>query len=208
MTTSTKGPNKRVSGKGGVAVLWRIGRVLPALPERGRSPMHTMRTFARTSAAALLLFCWSASAEGTNAVLTFHIVSDQKIDGGRFVDSAVLPRVGYIGSTPDLVITKLRDVFPQKEADYAIMGETNGTHKVVPSHPSPSLAVQLEPEDAKRFEALTERALNKRLLVMFGDEPLSAPWVRAPIGGGGFTVSFHSEAELKKTESGLKKLMQ
>lgn len=167
-----------------------------------------MKTFTGIFAAALLLFCWSAFADGTNALLTFHIISDQKLDGGRFVDTPALPNVGYIGSSPDLVITKLRDVFPQKEAGYAIMGETNGTHRIVPSHPSPSLAVQLQPEDAKGFEALTERALNKRLLVMLGGEPLSAPWVRAPIGGGSFTVSFHSEAELKKTESGLKKLIQ
>src|SRR5439155_17426551 len=114
----------------------------------------------------------------------------------------------YIGSSPDLIVTKLRDVFPQKEAGYAIMGETNGTYRVVPSHPSPSLAVQLQPEDAKRFEALTERALNKRLLVAFGGEPLSAPLVRAPIGGGSFTISFHSQAELKKREDGFKKLIQ
>ena len=29
--------NKRGSGKGGAAVLWRAGRAWPALPDRGRS---------------------------------------------------------------------------------------------------------------------------------------------------------------------------
>jgi preprotein translocase subunit SecD len=167
-----------------------------------------MKAFIHIWAVALVLNGWNSYAEGTNAQLTFHIISEAKIDGGRFIDTPALPKVGYIGSSPDLTVTRLREVFAQKEAGYAITGETNGTHRVVPSHPPRSLAVQLQPEDAKRFEELTERALNKRLLVMFGGEVLSAPWVRAPIGGGSFTVSFHSEAELKKTENGLKKLIQ
>jgi hypothetical protein len=32
--------NKRGAGKGGVAVLWRAGRVWPALPDRGRWAVH------------------------------------------------------------------------------------------------------------------------------------------------------------------------
>jgi len=167
-----------------------------------------MKTSIRVWAVALVINCWNSYAGGTNVALTFHIVSEEKIDGRGFIDTPALPKVGYIASSPDLMVTKLRDVYSQKEAGYAIMGETNGTHRVVPSHASPSLAVRLQPEDAKRFEALTERALNKRLLVTFGGEPLSAPWVRAPIGGGSFTISFRSQAELKKVEDGLKKLMQ
>jgi preprotein translocase subunit SecD len=167
-----------------------------------------MGKFISMFAVALVINCCSAHAESTNAVLTFHIVSEQKIEGGRFVDTPALPKVGYIANHPDLIVRRLRDVFPQKEAGYAFMGDTNGNHKTVPSHPPPSLAVQLRAEDAKSFEALTERALNKRLLVMFDDDPLSAPWVRAPIEAGSFTISFNSQAELKKTESGLKKLIR
>jgi preprotein translocase subunit SecD len=126
---------------------------------------------------------------------------------GAFVDAPNLPKVGYIANSPDLSITNLQDVYPQKQADYSIMGGTNGSHRVVPSHPLPALAVQLHVEDSKRFTALTQRALDKRLLVMLGSEPLSAPWVRAPIEADSFTIGFRDEAELKKTERELKKLI-
>src|SRR5438105_14478069 len=117
-------------------------------------------------AATFTYGCVVGRCETTNAPLKFYIVSEQKIEGGKFIDTPSLPKVGYISATPDLVVTNLLDVYREKRATSDIV---NG--KVVPSQPSPGLAVALRPDDAKRFTALTEKALGKRLLVALGDRP-------------------------------------
>lgn len=152
--------------------------------------------------------CWKARPEGTNAPLTFYVVSEQKIDGGRFIDTPDFPKVGYIAVTPDLAVTNLQEVFPQKAEDSAIMGDKYGKHTVVPSHSPLALVVTLQPEDAKRFTTLTGRASGKRLLVMLDDKPLTAPEVMAPIEGGSFLIEFHDQTGLKKTEGVLKKFVR
>jgi preprotein translocase subunit SecD len=158
--------------------------------------------------APVVMGCWNARSESTNASLTFYVVSEQKIDSGRFIDVTNFPKLGYIAAKPDLVVTKLADVFPAKVADSAIMDDAKGNHAVVPTHPTPSLTVKLTPEDAKRFTALTERALGKRLLIMLGEKPLTAPKVLFPIEAPAFGIDFVSQAEMKRTEDDLKKLVQ
>jgi preprotein translocase subunit SecD len=157
---------------------------------------------------AFAVGCWNARAETTNATLTIYIVHQEKIEDGRFIDTPSLPRVGYIAAKPDLDVTNLLNVYPQKPADEAIMYDTNGNPTVVPSHGLPALAVVLPPDDAKRFAALTGQAIGKRLLVMVDDKPLTAPKIMQPIEGGNFLIEFRNEADLKKTEDELKKLIR
>ena len=143
-----------------------------------------------------------ARSETTNAPLAFYIVSDQKIDGGKFVDTRNLPKVGYISSAPDLVVSNLLDVYRENRATSAVVDG-----KVVPSHPAPGLAVVLRSDDAKRFTALTQKAVGKRLLVALGDRPLTAPKVAVPIETDRFSIVFANESELRKTQDDLKKLI-
>jgi len=152
--------------------------------------------------ATFTLGCVAGRCETTNAALRFYIVSEEKIERGKFINTTNLPNVGYISATPDLVVTNLLDVYPEERATSAIV---NG--KVVPSQPPPGLAVALRPDDAKRFTALTEKALGKRLLVALGDRPLTAPRVVAPIETDRFSIDFVNESELKKTQDELKKLV-
>lgn len=175
-----------------------------------RSPTRPMRkfTFMLSISVALLCGCGASHSESTNTALKFYIVSQDKTDGARFIDTPELPKVGYISVRPDLVVTNVKDVFRQKSADYAIMGDTNGMHTVVPSHPAPALSVTLQPEDGKLFASLTEKAIGKRLLVMLDEKPLTAPKVMAPIESGGFLIEFRDESNLKKTEDALKKLIR
>ena len=151
--------------------------------------------------ATFSLGCVAGRCETTNA-LRFYIVSEQKIEGGKFIDTPTLPKVGYISASADLVVTNLLDVYRERRATSAIVDG-----KVVPSNPPPGLAVALRPADAKRFTTLTEKAVGKRLLVTLGDKPLTAPTVVAPIETDRFSIDFATESELKKTQDELKKLI-
>jgi preprotein translocase subunit SecD len=171
-----------------------------------------MRKLIYTASVALplLICCWPVRADTTNALLTFYTVSEEKIDGGRFIDTPAIPKAGYIAAKPDLTITALRDVYPQKSAGFSIM-TTNGNHAVVSNTPVRALTIVLSPQDAKRFATLTEQAVGKRLLVMLGDKPLTAPVVRSPIQPGTMVIEFGREfggqAEAQKVEDDLKKLI-
>jgi hypothetical protein len=164
------------------------------------------------SVVLLLLCCWTARADTPDALLTFYTVSEQRIDGGRFIDTATIPKAGYIAAKPDLTVGTLRDVYPQESAGFSVMTDTNGNHTVVTSTPVPALTIVLSLRDAKRFAALTERAVGKRLLVMLGDKQLTAPVVRSPIEAGTMMIEFGREfrgqADAKKVEDDLKKLIR
>ena len=140
-----------------------------------------------------LLLCGSSSAqsETTNTALRFFVVSQGKVEGGRFIDTPELANVGYIAAKPDLVVTILQDVSVSSN---------------IPPDSPPALSVTLQPEDARRFANLTKKSIGKRLLLMLGDKPLTAPWVRTSIDGGMFLIEFRDPAEVKKTAEVLKKL--
>jgi|ERR1041385_6868951 hypothetical protein len=155
-----------------------------------------------------IIACCSARCETTNESLTFSIVSEYKVDGGRFIDTTNFPHLGYIKATPDMIVTNLADVFPAKVARQAVVGDSNGKQVVVRAKPRPTLTVKLTAGDAKRFRAVTEAALGQQLLIMLGDEPLRAPKVVAPIETAEFAIDFGSDEELQRTEKILKKLVR
>ena len=126
--------------------------------------------------AASSLTAWRVcGAEATNAALTFYVISEQKITGGRFIDTAAIPRAGYIGPVADLVVTNLLDVYSQESASLSIMTDTNGNRCNCYDAARPALTIALAPGEAKQFADLTNRAVRKRLLVMLGTKPLTAP---------------------------------
>ena len=151
-------------------------------------------------------------AEATNAALTFYVISEQKITGGRFIDTAAIPRAGYIGPVADLVVTNLLNVYSQESASLPIMTDTNGNRTIVTNAARPALTIALAPGEAKQFADLTNRAVRKRLLVMLGTKPLTAPVIMTPIETGTVMIEFGSEfggqAEVDKVERDLKKLIR
>jgi hypothetical protein len=162
--------------------------------------------------AALPTVCRVAGAETTNRALAFYILSEEKVAEGRFIDTAALPKAGYIGPAADLVVTNLLDVYPQQSAPFSVMVDTNGNRTVLTNAARPALTIVLPPNDAKRFAALTERGVGKRLLVMIGEKPLTAPRIMTPIDTGSMVIEFGREfggqTEADKIERDLKKLIK
>ncbi len=124
----------------------------------------------------------------TYAPLKFYIVSEQPLQGGNLIDTATLPKVGYISATPDMIVTNILDVYRD-------------------DHSSSTLTVVLHPADAILFGALTGRAIYKRLLVSVGDTPVTAPRVMSAIPIGRFVIEFASESDRKKIQPQLENLV-
>jgi hypothetical protein len=157
-----------------------------------------------------LLCCIGHSAE-TSAPLTLYIVSEQRIEGGRFFDMFPFPRLGYIAPKPDLTVTHLKVVNLEEKPDSTgTVEDKNGKPRTITGHYVPRLFVTLPAEDVNRLRMLTERAAGQRLLVMLGEKPLALKRVADLIENPAFPVATNSanEPELRKTEDDLKKLLR
>jgi hypothetical protein len=65
----------------------------------------------------------------------------------------------------------------------------------------------LQPADAKQFITLTHKSVGKTMLVMLGNKPLTSWETKAQFPEGRIDISFQNEADLKRTEDELKKLV-
>jgi hypothetical protein len=136
-------------------------------------------------------------------------VSKEKIDGGRFIDTTGLPKLGYIATKPDLVVTRLEAVTLDTEVAHDdVMIDKDGKRTVVPRKAQAAVSITFCPNDRKRFASLSERAVGMRLLLMLGDTPLTAPYVMTPIDSPSVTLTFDAETDRKKVTGELKKLVQ
>jgi preprotein translocase subunit SecD len=158
-----------------------------------------MRTlFNIISFATLFLLVGFQQRSAASPVLQFYIVSAEKIDGGKFIDTSNFPKLGYINSTPDLAITKLQSV--AISTNNATSTDENGRTTIIPS-----ILISMQPDDAKKFSSLTEKAVGKQLLVELNNTPLIAPKVMEPIEGGSIAIT--SQNDQRKIEDELKQLV-
>ena len=141
--------------------------------------------------------------------LAFYIVSEQKIDGGRFIDTPELPKLGYIAAKPDMVVDELEyaNCDPKAIMD-SVMVDDNNKETVVPVKSHAAVEIKFNSADRKRFTSLTERAIGKRILLMQGDVPLMAPDIRMPIDAPGIMISLGSGGNPTNVVEGLKKLVR
>ena len=147
--------------------------------------------------AILFSGCHRDSSDASIVPLSFYLVSDEKIDGGRFIDAPDFPKLGYIAASPDLVITRLETVSLETSIPY--------------SRERPAISIVMHSEDAQQFTALTERAAGKTLLVMLGDTPLTAPKVMERIPTASMMLVFGTKVDskqIKNVTDCLKKLVQ
>ena len=147
--------------------------------------MRTFRHFVATIGLNSLLFCGCskqpASQTGgaeTNA-LSFYVVSDTAISGGRFIDTPEFPKLGYISNTPTYVLTKLREVSTNDVTEISIMNQ-----KSVSTNTSPAVVVRKFRMDSESFAEFTRQNIDRKVLLMLRNKPLLAPVVRAPIETG------------------------
>jgi hypothetical protein len=161
-----------------------------------------------TIAPIIFLSC-AAHSEVTNSTLAFYVVSQEKIDGGRFIDTLDIPRHGYIAAKPDLAVTNLQEVFNDKSRNIVMEPDKDGKTNWIASSDLPQyLVVKLRPDDVKQFMALTKRSVGRQLVVMLGGKTLTAWKQVATSPEGRFEISFQDQGDLNKTEADLKKLIR
>jgi hypothetical protein len=120
-------------------------------------------------ATALLAACSSGSSESIGDSLSFYVVSEDKLEGGRFIDTSHFPRLGYIAAVPDLTVGRLQAVVADVSRQQTVAAGNDGQPIVSPWREHPGFHISMHAPEAEKFAALSERALGRRVLVMLGD---------------------------------------
>lgn len=149
---------------------------------------------------------YSATVSETGA-LSFYIVSNENVEGGRFIDTPDLPKLGYIAANPDLVITRLAAVHKSIARSGTSTTDKNGKATTTPSPARPAVDILLLPKDVQKIQALTSQNIGKRVLMMLRDKPLIAPTVLSPISTPAVQIVMGEHANPREIEDGLKKLV-
>jgi preprotein translocase subunit SecD len=107
--------------------------------------------------------------------LKFFLVSKDPIPGGKYIDSELFPRLGFVAPTPTLAIVALKEVTWTEETVATPEGrsQTNWTFRI-----------SLQREDAPRLKAMTTDNLSKQMLMVVGEVSVSAPIIRDPVEEG------------------------
>jgi hypothetical protein len=155
-----------------------------------------------------VLGCRPTSPTAASAPLSFYIVSGEKFEGGRFIDSPDFPKLGFVAAAPDLAITQLEAVVPDVSRHQDVMVDKEGRQTVMPVQAKAALAIRMRADDAKKFTTLTERAMGKQILIVIGETPLMAPMIVSPISTQSLTLTFGEKSDQKKIEDELKKLVR
>ena len=93
------------------------------------------------------------SAE-TNA-LSFFVVSDAAIPGGRYIDTPEFPKLGYVSNAPSFTLTRLREVSTNDVTSISIMDR-----KVVTTNTSPAVSITMFPAERESFAEFTRQNID------------------------------------------------
>jgi hypothetical protein len=91
-------------------------------------------------ASTVLIFCIGYSATNPqSAFLSFYTVSEERIEGGRLIDTLDFPKLGYISARPDLVVTQLVAVSETVSHSFTLKSDKDGKLIQTPLPDQPAL---------------------------------------------------------------------
>jgi len=140
---------------------------------------------------ALAFSCTTALATEKKPTLAFYVVSPKKIEGGRFIDTKEFPKLGYIPAKPGLGITELSMVALTKR----------------PGDRSPIL-ITLKQKQVEQLANFTGRNVDRKILLMLGNEPLIAPRILEKIRTPVLQISVSDEKKQKQILQKLRQLVK
>ena len=131
---------------------------------------------------------WAADEKPT---LAFFVVSPEKIEGGRFIDTKAFPKLGHIAAKPGLVIVQLKKVrLIRRPGD------------------RPNILITLQDKQVDQVEDFTGKHVGKKILLMLGNESLIAPRVVEKIRTPALQISLSEEKKRTRILMALKRLVE
>ncbi len=128
------------------------------------------------------------AAIGTQAVLKFHLVSENTTDSSRNLNSTIVryeeqinPQTGrVIGRTP-IVLKRIPEMGGEFVNDAQVLFDHNDN--------TPYVSIQFNSAGSDKFAKLTQRHVGRRLAIVLDDKVRSSPVIREAITGGQASIS-------------------
>jgi len=135
------------------------------------------------------------SFEGPTLKIEFFVVNDEPIDGGRYIDTTNLPKLGYVAAAADLTIERFKEItlIEQLETDLKNNQRTNWNFDVT-----------LYEESVSLLKAVTETNVGRRFLIVVEREPILAPLLTSTLERTQIAIS----VEDRKTMENLKRIFE
>lgn len=125
--------------------------------------------------------------------LRIYVISTDPIAEGRFIDTERFPKLGFIPPTPNLTISKLKKATVE---EHTVSGAED-------QRTAWSFDIALTQDDAARLKSLTEANVLKNVLIMVGEEPVSAPKIMTPLENGTFVIECRERSLMEAVRSQL-----
>ena len=140
---------------------------------------------------AAMLYTCSVRATDEKPILAFYVLSPEKIEVGRFINTKAFPKLGHIAAKPALVITPLKEARLFKQP-----GD------------QPNILITPQSNQVEQLADFTSRNVGKKLLLMLGNEPLIAPRVLKKIRTPALQISLSEEKKRTRILKALKQLIE
>ena len=135
-------------------------------------------------------------------LLSFYVIQAVTNSNYKYIDTDLLPKLGYVSPEPNLSIGRLKSVSYGKMRRAKrddVTGETQELSR-------PTVTFQIQQAEAEAFQKLTEEHAGKRLLLTIDDFPFAAPSILHPIDAPGITIEFTDETQFAKAKPHLERL--
>ena len=127
--------------------------------------------------------------------IDFYQVSATRKKGARFVNTKMLPKLGYVSGAPALQVERLRSVKKIHTTVAKTIESADGKKRTV-SNTVPAIEMTLSNADAAAFAGLMGKSIGQRLLIEAQGTAIYAPLVRDSVLRTTLTFTVADDAQL------------
>ena len=136
------------------------------------------------------------------ATIDLYPVTTTAQKGGRFINTRLLPRIGYVGATPALRIKRLLSLKKIHTAMRTEVQSADGKARTL-SNTVPAVEGRVSNADARDIADLMKRSIGQRIYIEAGGKAVYAPLVRKPPGSTTFIFTLADDAQLEEVYQNL-----
>ena len=129
--------------------------------------------------------------------IDFYQVSATRTKGARYINTKMLPKVGYVAGAPALQVERLRSVKKIHNKVEKKIESADGKKRTV-SNIQPAIEMTLSAADAQAFAALMKKSIGQRILIEAEGTPIYAPLVRDARSATTISFSLVDDTQLEE----------
>ncbi|HZJ17634.1 MAG TPA: hypothetical protein VFD27_21450 [Chthoniobacteraceae bacterium] len=136
------------------------------------------------------------------ATIDLYPVTTTQQKGGRFINTRLLPRIGYVGATPSLRIKRLLSLKKIHTTVRTEVQSADGKTRPV-SNTVPAVEGRVSNADASAIRDLLARSIGQRIYIEAGGKTVYAPLVRRVPTSTTFIITLGDDAQLEEVYQAL-----